>query len=164
MRTSILLLSATLVLGAQDPSLDSARKLVQTFYEAHTKGDMGFSEASLKAKAKFLAPDLLKTCLAKRAEDAAKGSDTVPDVDGDPFTDSQEYPDGFKVGKIRSTEGGARVPVTFTWKAGNPPRTLTVILKNLTSGWRIDDLRYPDGRTLRSVLKPSGSASKRSGE
>jgi hypothetical protein len=153
MRALALVWVAAAGLGAQDPSLESARRLVQTFYTEHLKGDMGFSADSLKAKTKFLAPDLLKACLAKQAE--APGPDVVPDVDGDPFTDSQEYPDGFRIGKVHGVEGGARIQVTFTWKNGNPPRTLTLILRNLTLGWRIDDLRYPDGRTLRRLLKPS---------
>lgn len=156
MRLLALLLITAIGLNAQDPSLESARKLVQTFYAEHTKGDMGFAEGSLKAKGKFLAPDLLKACLTKQADDAAKGPEAVPDVDGDPFTDSQEYPDAFKLGRIHSSGGGARIPVTFTWKNGNPPRTVTVILKNLQLGWRIDDLRYAEGRTLRQLMKPSG--------
>jgi hypothetical protein len=156
MRIPAVLCLAAFGLGAQDPSLESARKLVQAFYATHMKGDMSFSEASLKAKEKFLTPDLMKAALAKQAEDSARGTELVPDVDGDPFTDSQEYPSGFKLGKVHSTEGGARVPVTFTWKAGNPSRTLTVVLKNLQTGWRIDDLRYPSGKSLRQLLKPSG--------
>lgn len=159
MRHAALFLLAALAVQAQDPSLEAARKLVQTFYAAHLKGEMGFTEASLKAKSKYLAPELLKAGLLKQAEDAAKGPDIVPDIDGDPFTDSQEYPDGFKVGKVHAAEGGARIPVTLTWRTGNPPRTLTVILKNLTVGWRIDDIRYPDGRTLRTLLKRSGTQS-----
>lgn len=156
MRIPALLLITGIGLSAQDPSLESARKLVQAFYAEHMKGDMAFSEASVKSKARYLAPDLLKACLSKQADDAAKGPEAVPDVDGDPFTDSQEYPDAFKLGRIHSSGGGARIPVTFTWKNGNPPRTVTVILKNLQSGWRIDDLRYAEGRTLRQLLKPSG--------
>ena len=153
MRIAACFLLATLSIQAQDPSIEAARKLVQTFYAVHMKGEMGFTEASLKEKSRFLSPNLIKACLAKQAEDA--GPEIVPDVDGDPFTDSQEHPDGFKAGKAHGIEGGTRIPVTFTWKNGNPPRTLTVILKNLTTGWRIDDLRYADGRTLRALLKPS---------
>ena len=156
MRRPALLLVTGICLSAQDPALESARKLVQAFYAEHMKGDKGFTEDSLKTKGKFLAPELLKACLSKLAEDAAKGPEAAPDIDGDPFTGSQEYPDAFKLGRIHSSGGGARIPVTFTWKNGNPPRTVTVILKNLQSGWRIDDLRYAEGRTLRQLLKPSG--------
>jgi hypothetical protein len=154
MRLRLALAMTALCLAAQDPSLDSARKLVQAFYADHLKGDMGFTKASVKAKSRYLAPDLLKACLVKQAENP--GPDTVPDVDGDPFTDSQEYPTGFKLGKARSAAGGARIPVTFSWREGTPPRTLTVILKNLQAGWRIDDIRYPEGGTLRQLVKPAG--------
>ncbi len=156
MRTAALLLAPLLLMGAEPAGLDAARALVQAFYADHFKGDLAFTEASLKAKARFLAPDLHRACLAKQRADAAKGPDLVPDVDGDPFTDSQEYPAAFKLGRIHSTPGGARLPVTFTWKDGHPPRTLTVVLRNLQTGWRIDDLRYAEGRTLRLLLKPSG--------
>jgi hypothetical protein len=140
------------LLGAQTPSLQDAQKLVKDFYGAHLKGDMGFSAASLARKQRFLSPDLYQALLAKAKEPSSP--DEVPDIDGDPFTDSQEYPDAFRVGKLQSGGVGARVSVGFTWKNGNPPRAITVVLKNLQVGWRIDDLRYPQGGTLRDLAKP----------
>jgi Protein of unknown function (DUF3828) len=141
------------VLSAQHPSLEAARKLVQDFYTAHFKGEMGFSEATLQPKRECLSPELFKALLAKAREPSSP--DVVPDIDGDPFTDSQEYPDAFKVGKLQTGGGGARVSVGFTWNNGNPPRSLTVVLKYLQEGWRIDDLRYPRGGTLRELARPA---------
>ena len=152
------LLLLPMVLSAQQPSIEAARKLVQDFYAGHFKGSMGFDEASLRAKRDRLSPELFTALLGKAKEPSSP--DEVPDIDGDPFTDSQEYPDAFKLGKLQSSAGGARVPVTFTWKNGNPPRTLTVVLKNLQEGWRIDDLRYPRGGTLRELARPRAAESR----
>lgn len=157
MKPALLLCAPWLLQAAEPPGLDGARALVQAFYADHFRGDRTFTPASVKAKSRFLAPDLQRACLAKLAEDAARGADVAPDVEGDPFTDSQEGPTAFRLGRIHSTTGGARLAVTFTWQDGASPRTLTVVLKNLQAGWRIDDLRYAEDRSLRQLLKPSGS-------
>lgn len=142
--------------AAPDPSPAGARKAVEAFYTAHFKGPMGFDAASLKAKEAFLAPDLYQALLGKAREAAGNGEE-APDIDGDPFTDSQEYPDAFSVGRPLASGGTVRVPVRFTWKNGNPSRSLTVVMKNGRLGWRLDDIRYGGEGTLRTLARPRAS-------
>ena len=150
MRRLLLVAAASLLLGAQDPTPEGARKAVRAFYTAHFKGPMGFDAKTLKAKKPFLAPDFYQALVAKAAE-AAGNPDEAPDIDGDPFTQSQEYPDAFTVGKAQASGGSVRVQVRFTWKNGNPARSLVVVMKNGTDGWRVDDFRYGEGDTLRGL-------------
>lgn len=93
-------------------------------------------------------PDLLGLCRAYFA--APSPADEAPEIDGDPFTDSQEYPTSFRVGAAAMSGDTALVPVRFSWKSGDQ-RSVTVVLVPL-GGWRIADLRYERGETLRSEL------------
>ncbi len=110
---------------------------------------MAFTKASLARKSKWLSPDFLARL---KAEQARPGNpDEVPNIDGDPFTDSQEYPTRFVVGKATTEGQRARVPVRFSGKGAQ--RTLVALLRNSPDGWRVDDLVYEDGKTtLRSLL------------
>jgi Protein of unknown function (DUF3828) len=77
--------------------------------------------------------------------------DEVPAIDGDPFTDSQEYPRRFEVGKGRVTGGAARVPVRMYWSHG-PPRNVVVRLVSAGGQWRIQDVSVANRPSLRELL------------
>jgi hypothetical protein len=72
-------------------------------------------------------------------------------IDGDPFTDSQEFPTRFAV---REGQGDARtvdVPVDFA--DGYSARRVFYRLRKIGGGgWRVDDLLYAHGGTLREAL------------
>lgn len=78
--------------------------------------------------------------------------DEVPPINGDPFTDSQEYPEGFVLGEVSMEGDLARVPVVFSDAYGS--RTVEMALIREAGRWRIDDLTYEDGATLRELLRP----------
>ena len=70
---------------------------------------MGFSEASVRERSAWLAPELVDLCHAYFQKPVHP--DEVPDVDGDPFTDSQEYPKSFSVGRPSvSDRSGSAAP------------------------------------------------------
>jgi hypothetical protein len=133
--------------AAQQPAASPAA-VVRAFYQFHFAHDMAFTRAALRRRERWLAPDLLALCRTYFATPSPAGE--VPEIDGDPFTDSQEYPSSFRVGAAAVTGDTALVPVTFLWKAGDR-RTVTVVLV-LRGGWKIADLRYERGETLRSEL------------
>jgi hypothetical protein len=123
-------------------------EVVQALFADHFKHRMGFSKASVARKAKWLSPDLLARLNAELARPA--NPDEVPDIDGDPFTDSQEYPTGFIVGK--AIPEGKLVRVQVRLSGNGRIRTVVAILRNSPDGWQVDDLAYEHGKTLRSLL------------
>lgn len=137
------------VLAAAQPRPASPASVVQAFYRFHFAHDMAFTRSALRRRVRWLAPDLLALCRAYFA--APSPADEVPEIDGDPFTDSQEYPTSFRVGAAAVAGDTALVPVTFLWKAGDR-RTVTVVLVP-RGGWKIADLRYERGETLRGELE-----------
>jgi hypothetical protein len=133
----------------------TAVAVVRAFYTFHFAHDMGFSAATARRRAAWLAPDLLARCRAYFARPSNK--DEVPSIDGDPFTDSQEYPRSFRVEAPTAprsaalTSDTALVPVTLIWP-GTERRTLTVVVVAARGSWLIADVRYPEGHSLRQLL------------
>jgi hypothetical protein len=79
--------------------------------------------------------------------------DEPPVINGDPFTDSQEYPSGFTLGTILRAGSRATVPVRFD--EGGRYKVVEYRLQLSGTTWRVDDLHYPDGATFRGLLKPA---------
>ena len=135
-------------LTASLPAPKAPVEIVRALFSDHFKNDMGFTKASVARKAKWLSPDLLARLNAELARPG--NPEEVPAIDGDPFTDSQECPRRFKVGKAEIVGDITRIPVIFT---GNGRRkTVAVELRKTSEGWRVDDLVYEGGATLRGLL------------
>lgn len=109
---------------------------------------MAFTESSVNAKKTWLTSDLYKKVTAKIRQPVPK--DTIPDIDGDPFTDSQEYPKSFKVKESSLNGGKAVVTVEFSWNDNK--RSLSVALLHQKNEWKIDDIIYKPNDTLRKLL------------
>jgi hypothetical protein len=146
----VVLCGAPFVACAQDgePSLPPF-VVVSQFFKIHFSHDMGFTEASLKAKQSWLTKDLYKKLLAELRKPVPK--DEVPDVDGDPFTNSQEYPKSFKVTHSSVKGDTALVTVEFLWP--DDKTSVQVALLRTADGWLIDDIIYGKDDTLRKLLK-----------
>jgi hypothetical protein len=124
---------------------------VTEFYMIHFKNDMGFTEESIVQKKAWFTPDLFQVLLEELRKPA--DPDLVPTIDGDPFTDTQEYPASFKVGPVTVDNGRADVVVYFS--SANPDRIVHVVLKKEGGDWLIDDFLYDNGETLRQILLES---------
>lgn len=122
---------------------------VQRLLEAHFSGDMGFSSSTVKAKRIWLSTRLKKRIADYFSRPAP--ADAVPVIAGDPFTDSQEYPLRFAVGKAVVSNGLADVAVRFADAARD--RTVVYRMRREGGAWRVDDLRYAGGETLLGLLK-----------
>lgn len=122
--------------------------VVRAMFADHFKHDMGFTKASVARKSRWLSAEFLKQLNAEL--NRPPNPDEAPAIDGDPFTNSQEYPRRFVVGKAEIRGDATRIPVTFTGNGGR--RTVAVKLRNTPEGWRVDDLVYEDGKTLRGLL------------
>jgi hypothetical protein len=130
---------------------DTPEFAVQRLLEDHFAGDMGFTPESVAAKRRWLSEGL-------RAEIAAYFArpwpeDEPPVIDGDPFTDSQDYPHWFSVGTARADGGRMQVPVRY----GDGPRVRTVrfvLVAKQGKDWRVDDVQDERGERLRAWLAP----------
>jgi hypothetical protein len=130
---------------------DSPEAATLNLLRVHMTHDMGFSPASVARKRAHLTPGLLGAIAAYFKRPRLR--DEVPPINGDPFTDSQEYPDRFQPGRARID--GARATTPIRLGDGSRDWEVEALLQREDSRWRVDDLRYPGGATLRELLKPA---------
>ncbi|MFT7723943.1 MAG: hypothetical protein QM788_14125 [Roseateles sp.] len=155
------LLAQRIVAGVQAPMLTGApadtaapdtatpQSTVQRLLQTHFAAGLGYTQADLPRLAPWLSPSLLAALQAERARAAQQ--DDVPEIDGDPFTDTQEPPTRFTVGATRLRGDRARVTVRFT--DGRRSHALHYELLRTPAGWRIDDITDRRGDSLRAVLQ-----------
>lgn len=75
----------------------------------------------------------------------------VPNLDGDPFVDAQDWEvSGLKTA-VKSTGSNTAV-ATVSFTMFDKPRTVTLDLVNTSAGWRISEIRSPSG-SLRALYK-----------
>lgn len=128
----------------------AAQAHAQACMQAHFSGDMGFTPATVARKVGCLSPGLQQDVAAYFARPAPP--DEVPAINGDPFTNSQEYPSRFSVGLARVKGERAEVLVRFSGH-GRQERLHLLLQREPNGGWRIDDVRYADGSALRALLR-----------
>lgn len=127
---------------------DTPEGVAQRLLEVHFAGDMAFLPEEVEAKAGFLSADFLRA--ARAWFEAERPEDEAPLINGDPFTDSQEYPTRFAVGAAAITGETADVPVRVAdgwWES-----RLTYRLVLTPEGWRLDDIAVPGFETLREAF------------
>ena len=84
--------------------------------------------------------------------DAVKSKGEVGVIDGDPLYDAQDMQiKHFAIGKARHESGRELVDATF--ENFDEKKTITFIVVKDLGGWRIHDIVYAEGRTLRSEFK-----------
>jgi hypothetical protein len=144
-----LALSLTL-LGAPAPApkAETPEAVVKDFYAFHIKHDMGFTEATAKARKAWLSDGLWKA-IQKYFKTPSK-DDEVPGIDGDPFTDSQDPPTQFEVGNTEMKDPFAYVSVTLS--GNGDKRVVKVKLQKSTAGWKIDDVTWSTGESFKALL------------
>lgn len=120
----------------------------------HMTHDLAFTAETVLRKGDFLTRGLTGAIAVYFA--APQSPDEAPLINGDPFTDSQEYPTGFVLGEALLQDSEAIVPVLF--QDFDRQKRVEMVLHREGSRWLVDDLRYPDGETLRELLKAGASA------
>lgn len=161
---SIVVLLACLASGAfaqRQPreSPCSARQVVQSFYRFHLAHDMGFTGRNIERRRRWLTPelyDLLRAELRRSAKQSAKHPDEEPFFDGDPFTDSQDTPNSFRLGKIVESGNTATVEIVFVWGAASSrdreERTAIITLSKSAACWQIGNVKNADDEDLLTLL------------
>lgn len=153
-------------LGAQSPAFTQdatatpALNNVRSFYAFHLAHNKDFTVRNVQQRKRWLTAELyglLVNELKRQAAYSKAHPDEVPDFDGDPFTDSQEYPDSFRMGKVNVNGDMGKVTVTLLWSArtsrGRDKRDIVVEVTKSGQGWLINDIVNNEGSRLRDELK-----------
>lgn len=133
--------------GALAPS-GSPEHAVQSLLEAHFAGRMGFDEAHWSGLEAWLSAGLRDSIAAYRT--APWPVDEVPPINGDPLTDSQEYPTRFAVGSALVEGDRAMLEVAFA--DAYVRRRLRYLLVREGARWQVDDVVGEDGSRLSTLL------------
>ena len=130
---------------------DSPEGVVQALLEAHFGADRGFLQPLLANKTRWLSSDLLAAIATYFGR--TRPQDEVPPIDGDAFTDAQEPPTRFAVGKADVDGRKAKVAVRFS-DAFSTRRLIYRLVKE-GEAWKVDDIRTEaaDDRGLRDILE-----------
>lgn len=154
--TSVHSFSTAQTAGFQDQALSTVRSFY-TFHLAHNKN---FTVRNVQQRKRWLTPELYGLLLKELKQQAAESKahpDEAPYFEGDPFTDSQEYPDSYRVGKADLSGDVAKVTVTLLWSArtsrGRDKRDIVVELTRSTGTWVINDIINNQGSRLSDELK-----------
>jgi hypothetical protein len=130
---------------------------VNAFYRFHLSHNKDFTARNIQLRRRFFTTEFNQALLGELKRQAAYTNahpDEVPDYDGDPLTNSQEYPDSFRVGKQVMDGDRARVTVTLLWSArtsrGKDKRDIVVLAVKAASGWLIDDIINDEGSSVRN--------------
>lgn len=135
-----------------------AREAVRSFLTFHLANDKGFTERNVRRRRRWLTPELYRLLLSELRRESLRSrlSDEAPCVNGDPFTNSQEYPSSFRVGPARPLGGKVRVDVVLVWKLGTgalDEKQIGMELSRRAGTWRIDNVLGRDGEDLVSLLR-----------
>lgn len=146
MRGALLLLGSLLPLGTLIAAEPSAKDLVSQFYQAYRSKHDPLEETQLLGR--YFDSELVKLYLKDKRE--AKGE--VGRLDGDPLYNAQDIQiKDFSVSAPESAGGETRVTVHFK-NIGKPAR-IVYLLSQTADGWKISDIRYDDGSSLKKILQ-----------
>ena len=122
--------------------------LVADLYRQHNRKRSPFFQTRSRALVNKYFNQSLADLIWK---DARTKKEEVGALDGDPLYDAQDMQiKNFAVGKASIEEGIAQVPVSFD--NFDKKVQINFLLIKTPAGWRISDIRYPGGYTLRSLL------------
>jgi hypothetical protein len=128
---------------------ESPEAAVLDFLRTHMTQEMAFQKASVAQKRAMITDALQREINAYFARPFPK--DEPPPINGDPFTNSQEYPTSFVLGK--AVIQGASAEVATRFSDGVRTRVVVFRMQRGGSSWRLDDLKYEDGSTFRQLLR-----------
>jgi len=127
----------------------SARALISRLYRLRsTKGDPLRNPADRKSLERYFTPRLAGLYVQDQID--AKGE--VGRLEADPLYYAQDFEiTDFRIGEPTRTRDGLVVEVTF--RNIDKPSRVDFELARTKDGWRISDIKYEDGNTLRGILE-----------
>ena len=134
---------------APPPYRLSPNGLVADLYREHDRKHSPFFQTKSRALLYKYFTQSLADMIWK---DAVHSKGEVGAIDGDPLYDAQDMEiKKFAIGKATYAAGQATVNVTF--ENFGQPKSFVFTLVNGRSGWRINNIEYGEGRSLRGYLK-----------
>jgi Protein of unknown function (DUF3828) len=152
MRSALVLLVSLLTAATLTAADLSAKDLVAQFYQAHRSKHDPLDETRLLDR--YFDAALLKLYLKDKRE--AKGE--VGRLDGDPLYNAQDIEiSEFSVSAPEMAGGpsrtGIQTRVTVHFKNLGKATRILYMLTKTADGWRISDIRYDDGSSLKKILQ-----------
>ena len=124
----------------------SPKDVVAQLYKAYGSEQSSAGETRLFTR--YFDDELLKLYLKDKRE--AKGE--VGRLDGDPLYNAQELQiTDFSISAPKIT--GSEALVTVRFKNIGKPTRVECVLHRTANGWKISDLRYDDGSSLKKILQ-----------
>jgi hypothetical protein len=145
----ISLVFASAVCFGADTKTSSPEEFIRSLYNFHQPGkDTPDWFDNKQTLSKYFDKEL--TDLFIKDDECAKREEGVCNLDFDPIYDAQDFDKETTNLQIAAVTGEAdSFNVTFT-NLGT--RTLVYKLTNTESGWRISDIKYPEGPSLKEIL------------
>ena len=150
MRSVVVLLVSLLTAMISNAAELSAKDVVAQLYQAHRSKHDPLQET--QSLGRYFDPALLKLYLKDKRE--AKGE--VGRLDGDPLYNAQDIEiKDFSVSapEIGPSRTGIETQVTVHFKNLGKPTRVIYMLNRTADGWRISDIRYDDGSSLKKILQ-----------
>jgi hypothetical protein len=122
--------------------------VVQALLQDHYARGLEFTPARVAAQRAWLSDALAAKIDGYFALDVPEGD--APPINGDPFTDSQDYPPLFSVREAKVEGAAAVVPVRFD--SGYESREVRYKLVQQGKTWRVDDIDYDHGTPFTELL------------
>lgn len=127
-----------------------AQKFLESIYKRYVGADTpGVPLDTKEALLSYFTPELAAMIAADGAR--AEKDNEPPTLDGDPFVFAQDWDIKNVAVKVKDTGPGKAVG-TATFTNFGETQEVELTLVKMTAGWRIDDIRWPDG-TLRDLYK-----------
>jgi len=142
----------------EDANCSQAKEPVKSFYSYHFGNEMDFGRENIVKKEKFLTPEFYKLViyeLDRQERFVKENADQVPFINGDPFTDSQEYPTSFRIGKCAVVEPNKVViEVLMFWKfqVGSDQREMKIEVFKQDDKWLINDFVDGENKSLQKLF------------
>jgi hypothetical protein len=146
MRALLVLLVTVLAAAASVAGDLSPKDLVAQLYQAHKSKHDPLNETRLLSH--YFDDTLLRLYLKDRRE----AKNEVGRLDGDPLYNAQDFEiKGLSISPPEVSGHEARVTVTF--KNMDKPTRIVFVLGRAANGWKISDIRYDDGSSLKKILE-----------
>ena len=129
-------------------SKNSPEGVLQRFLEAHFAGDMSFTPEAVGKKRGYFSGPLVRNI--DGWFEKPQSADEALEINGDPFTDSQEYPTRFAVGADDKKAAGVEIPVEYADAFAK--RSVIFVMTREKSRWLIGDIKYEDGSMFTGML------------
>jgi hypothetical protein len=114
------------------------------------KDSKGLALSSNTVIRRYFAPPLADAIVKDFA--AAHKAGEVPSLNGDPFVDAQDWEISNLKTAVKSTGANTAV-ATVSFIQFKEPRTVTLDLVTTPAGWRIANIRWQNGDSLRGLYK-----------